>query len=102
MVKWGVQLVASEPPQAPGYYNSSRRCISICIVTIKISNLTEYGWYMLYNPEYKAATLFPLRYFESFHKIIKCNKNINKIYIATSYDASNGTMSEKEQWLTSN
>jgi len=21
MVKWGVQLVASEPPRAPGYYN---------------------------------------------------------------------------------
>ena len=23
MVKWGVQRVASEPPQAPGYYNCS-------------------------------------------------------------------------------
>jgi len=30
---------------------------------------------MLYNPEYTAAALFPLRYYESFHKIIKCNKN---------------------------
>jgi hypothetical protein len=57
---------------------------------------------MLYNPEYKAVVLFPLRYFESFHKIIKHNENINKVYSVTSYDASNGTMSEKEQWLTSN
>jgi len=23
MVKWGVQLVASEQPRAPGYYNTS-------------------------------------------------------------------------------
>jgi len=31
MVKWGVQLVASEPPRAPGYYNTlafSRVCLS--------------------------------------------------------------------------
>jgi hypothetical protein len=52
---------------------------------------------MLYNPEYKVAALFPLRYFDSFHKIIKCNKIFNKVYSATSYDASNGT----KQWLTS-
>jgi hypothetical protein len=57
---------------------------------------------MLYNPEHKAAALFPLRYFESFHKSIKCNKSIDKVYSATSYDPSNGTMSEKEQCLTSN
>ena len=70
-------------------------------VTIKISNLNECGGDMLYNPEYRAAALFPLRYFNSFHKIIKCNKNFNKVYSAASYDASDGTMSEKEQWLTS-
>jgi hypothetical protein len=52
---------------------------------------------MLYNAEYKAAALFPLRYFRVFIKLLNVIKTLIKFTVQPVM-----MLPEKEQWLTSN
>jgi hypothetical protein len=47
MVKWGVQLVASDPPRAPGYYNM---LISFFVVRWSMTRKLAYKKYLLIRP----------------------------------------------------
>ena len=53
MVKWGVQLVASEPPRAPEYYNAGTLnvfvcvCVCVCNLNVSMKHRALSGWIVM-------------------------------------------------------